>query len=78
MLPVEKEVTAHEGEGGYDPGQSNGGRQLSMSNAGDNGYEPGQSSQVEGGNADGYEPGQSQVDGGNAYGDYRARWTLTR
>ena len=37
VLPVVKEVTAHEGEGGYDPGQSSGGRQLSMSNAGDDG-----------------------------------------
>ena len=49
VLPVVKEVTAHEGEGGYE----------------------GQSSQVEGGNAYGYEPGQSsQVEGGNADGDY--------
>lgn len=71
MLPVVKEVTAHEGEGGYDPGHSSVGRQLFMSNAGDDGYEQGQSSQVEGGNAYGYEPGQSsQVEGGNADGDY--------
>jgi len=51
VLPVVKEVTAHEGEGGYDLGQSSEGMQ---SNAGDDGYEPGQSSQAEGGNADGY------------------------
>ena len=44
VLPVVKEVTEHEGEGGCDPGQSSGGRKLSMSNAGDDGYEPGQSS----------------------------------
>ncbi|XP_037461538.1 disease resistance protein RGA5-like [Triticum dicoccoides] len=57
--------------GGYDPGHSSVGRQLSMSNAGDDGYEQGQSSQVEGGNAYGYEPGQSgQVEGENADGDY--------
>ena len=47
MLPVVKEVTAHEGQGGNDPGQSSVGRRLSMSNAGDDGYEQGQSSQVE-------------------------------
>ena len=71
VLPVVKEVTTHEGEGGYDPGHSSVGRQLSMSNAGDDCYEQGQSSQVEGGNAYGYEPGQnSQVEGGNANGDY--------
>ena len=44
VLPVVKEVTAHEGEGGYDLGQSSEGMQ---SNAGDDGYEPGQSSQAE-------------------------------
>ena len=57
VTPVVNEVTTHEGEGGYDPGLSSGGRQLSMSNAGHAGYEPGQSSQVEGGNVAGYEPG---------------------
>ena len=59
VLPVVKEVTAHEGQGGNDPGQSSIGRRLSMSNAGDDGYEQGQSNQVEGGNADGYEPRQN-------------------
>ena len=59
MLPVVKGVTAHEGQGGNDPGQSSVGRRLSMSNAGDDGYEQGQSNQVEGGNADGYEPRQN-------------------
>ena len=58
VLPVVKEVTAHEGEGGYE-GQSS---QVEGGNA--YGYEQGQSSQVEGGNAYGYEPGQnSQVEG---------------
>ena len=65
VLPVVKEVTAHEGEGGYE-GQSS---QVEGGNA--YGYEQGQSSQVEGGNAYRYEPGQSsQVEGGNADGDY--------
>ena len=30
VTPVVNEVTTHEGEGGYDPGLSSGGRQLSM------------------------------------------------
>ena len=53
VLPILKEVSAHEGEGGYDPGQSS---------AGYDGHESGQSSQVEGGNADGYDIGQADAD----------------
>ena len=34
VLPVVKEVSAYEGEGGYVPGQSSEGMQLSMSNDG--------------------------------------------
>ena len=56
VLPVVKEVTAPEGEGGYDLGQSSEGMQ---SNAGDDGYQQGQSSHVEGGNADGYYSGEA-------------------
>jgi hypothetical protein len=59
VLPIVKEVIAPEGQGGYDPGQSSDGMMLSMSNAGDDGYEQGQSSQVEGGNADGYYSGEA-------------------
>jgi len=59
VLPVLKEVIAREGQGGNDPGQSSDGMMLSVSNAGDDGYEQGQSSQVEGGNADGYYSGEA-------------------
>ena len=66
VLPVLKEVSAPEGEGGYDPGQSSAGIHLSMldvpSNAGYDGHESGQSSQVEGGNADVYDVGQADAD----------------
>jgi hypothetical protein len=60
-----KEVSAPEGDGGCNPGQSNKGMHLSMSNfvsnARDDCYEPGQSSQV-GGNVDGCYSGEADAD----------------
>ena len=66
VLPVLKAVSAPEGEGGYDPGQSSEEIHISESNfvsgGGDDPYELGQSSQVEGGNTDGNESGEVDAD----------------
>jgi hypothetical protein len=65
VLPVLKEDSAPEGEGGYDPGQSSapeGEGGYDPSNDGYDDHESGQSSQVEGGNADGYDVAQADAD----------------
>jgi hypothetical protein len=66
VLPVLKEVSAPEGSGGYEPGQSSEGMHLSMSNIASNDgydvYDSGKSSQVEGGNVDGYNGGEADAD----------------